>query len=584
MGFSLNQSDQSGEKKRTFVELFSSDDDDDGDEELDALLKSTGRTFTTTMKKKTKTPESAPSSSSFSEEVSKPPAQVKSSNSTLKPINVESLSTPDLVGSFSTTPMSTKSAPPVPVTVESSANSPFLIGSSSTKEPLLKHEPSCAKNPIQVESSSIKAQPGQSMGSRGAAGPSLTASPSAPWIDVKPDVLSTLTPLGYVTFPIQEIKGSSATMMTMGQFLTMGEMVVPHDGSIFLHDRETDAQVGSMDKRYAQHIVPLLRDRSATISLQCTIAQCMPGLKVLLRIQVSYKSVGLSPAPEAALQTTKVELQGKLQKFGWTQGVAPPIFRTLEVRRVAGAFGNGPPMPNLFATTSLTAAERPLHNNQDRVFNGETEHPDQLEETKNDQDPLKAPSNKVVLEDVLALVVDTSEVEAQVDVEKLDNIFEALQQEQLKDLPQVSMPKLLSSVKFYQYQEDGVRWMLKQEQQERIPPWFDQRSDGKWVCQITKVIQHKKPSLVRGSVLADDMVRHDCFGRRRYHLTLLSVPGSRQNYPNVGSDPLESSQGSTRLSLRSSKHEQRVQSKNNSYRRPTKRHSGVDHADQQICQ
>jgi SNF2-related domain/Ring finger domain len=517
MSFSSNLLAQSGEKKRTFVELLSSDDDDDVDEELDALLKPTGRTFTD-MKKKTKTPEGAPSSSSFSEEDSKPPAKVKSSNSISKPINVESLSSPDLVGSFSTTPMLTKSAQPVPVTVESSANSPFLVGSSSSKEPPLKHEPSCAKKSIQVESSSLKVQSGQSMGS-----PSLMASPVVPWSDVKPAALSTLTPLGYVTFPIQEIKVSSATMLTMGQTLTMGEMVVPHDGSIFLHARETNAQVGSMDKRYAQHIVPLLRDRSATISLQCTIAQCIPGLKVLVRIQVFFKSLGQIPATEAALQTTKVELQGKLQKFGWTEGVSPPNFRTPEVRRGAGAFGNGKPIPNLFATTSLTAAERLLHNNQERVFYDETDDPDQLEETKDDQDPLKASTRKVVLEDVLALVVDTSEMETQADVEKLDQMFEELHEGQLKDLPQVKMPKDFPV--FYKYQEDGVRWMLKQEQQDRIPPWYSQRADGRWVCQITKAIQQEKPSLVRGCVLADDMVRHDCFGRRRYHLTLLSVQG-----------------------------------------------------------
>jgi hypothetical protein len=518
MSFSSNQS---GEKKRTLLEVIeiSSDEDDDD------LLAHTGPIFT----KKTKTPDGAPSSSSassafFSEKDSKPPAIVKSSYTTPKPFPEVSSSSPDNVGSNSTTPLFVKSSKPVPVTVESSATSPFLIGSRSSPQdepPLSKVESSYAKTPMPMASvSSVKPEPVVSTVLRTAAGPeSSSSSPSPTPIassslpDVKPAALSTLTPLGYVTFPIQDIKGSTAatTMMTTGQRLTMSSQ--PQDGSIGLYDGSTKANVGSMDKRYTQHVVPLLGDRAETISMRCIVAQYIPGLTILMRIEVFYKAQGLGPPPAALLQTIQAELQTKLQKVGWTPGTAPPIHRnsTGVLRRdvVAGSVGGVMSIPHQTATT-MAAADNPLHNNQERVFDDDTEDQEHLEETEQGQDQLESSFGKVNFEDFLGPVAYASEKEVEIDVEKLDKVFDALQTQQLSDLPQVAMPKHLSSVKFYKYQEDGVRWLLKQEKQERIPPWFVERSSGnctKWVCQITGAIQLEKPGLVCGSVLADDMVR-----------------------------------------------------------------------------
>jgi hypothetical protein len=504
MSFSSNQSD---EKKRTFLEVIdiSSDEDDDD------LLAHTGPIFT----KKTKTPDGAPSSSASSAFSSdkdlKPPAKVESSYPTPKLFPEVSSSSPDYVGSNSTTPLLVKSSRAVPVTVESSTTSPFPIGSSSPSQdepPLLKVESSYAKKPMPAASlSSVKPEPVVSTALRNAAGSESTSSPSSTPIassslpDVKPAALSTLTPMGYVTFPMQDIKGSTATttMMTMGQRLTMSQ---PHEGSIGLYDGSTKANVGSIDKRYAQHIVPLLCDHAATISMRCTVAQCLPGLTILVRIEVFFKAPGLGPPPAALLQTIQAELQTKLQKVGWTSGTAPPIHRN--------SGGGVTPIPHQTATT-MAAADNPLHNNnQERVFDDDTEDQEQLEESEHGKDQLESSFGKVNFEDFLGPVAYASEKEVEIDVEKLDKVFDALQTQQLSDLPQVAMPKHLSSVKFYKYQEDGVRWLLKQEKQERIPPWFVERSSGnctKWVCQITGAIQLEKPGLVCGSVLADDMVR-----------------------------------------------------------------------------
>jgi hypothetical protein len=516
MSFSSNQSD---EKKRTFLEVIdiSSDEDDDD------LLAHTGPIFT----KKTKTPDGAPSSSASSAFSSdkdlKPPAKVESSYPTPKLFPEVSSSSPDYVGSNSTTPLLVKSSRAVPVTVESSTTSPFPIGSSSPSQdepPLLKVESSYAKKPMPAASlSSVKPEPVVSTALRNAAGSESTSSPSSTPIassslpDVKPAALSTLTPMGYVTFPMQDIKGSTATttMMTMGQRLTMSQ---PHEGSIGLYDGSTKANVGSIDKRYAQHIVPLLSDHAATISMQCTVAQCLPGLTILVRIEVYFKAPGLGPPPAALLQTSQAELQTKLQKVGWTPGTAPPIHRNfMGASHLGVAAGSSrgvtPTIPHHAATTSA-AVDNPLHNNQERVFDDDTEDQGQLEETEQGQDQYESSFGKVDFEDFLGPVAYASEKEVEIDVEKLDKVFDALQTQQLSDLPQVAMPKHLSSVKFYKYQEDGVRWLLKQEQQERIPPWFVDRSSGhctKWVCQITGAIQLEKPGLVRGSVLADDMVR-----------------------------------------------------------------------------
>lgn len=89
---------------------------------------------------------------------------------------------------------------------------------------------------------------------------------------------------------------------------------------------------------------------------------------------------------------------------------------------------------------------------------------------------------------------------------ELNKIFVDSMQEQMKNVPQIEMPVLLK-VKLYDYQKDGVRWLVHRENDtESVPPFWKQRKYGsqlKWYCSIVNQAQDMKPAPVRGSILAD---------------------------------------------------------------------------------
>jgi SNF2 family DNA or RNA helicase len=87
---------------------------------------------------------------------------------------------------------------------------------------------------------------------------------------------------------------------------------------------------------------------------------------------------------------------------------------------------------------------------------------------------------------------------------ELDKLFA---DSMLKDqVPDMKMPDALN-IELFPYQEDGVRWLVFQENNvDSVPPFWKQRQMGsklKWWCPITNVYQDEKPAPIRGSILAD---------------------------------------------------------------------------------
>ena len=93
----------------------------------------------------------------------------------------------------------------------------------------------------------------------------------------------------------------------------------------------------------------------------------------------------------------------------------------------------------------------------------------------------------------------------------MDRIFEEQAANQLKDLPAFKRPKRFKkSIKFYDHQQDGIRWLIQQERNPRPNPfcYTRQLKDGTVAAydQFTKRRLTAGPhSPVRGSILADEM-------------------------------------------------------------------------------
>jgi hypothetical protein len=91
--------------------------------------------------------------------------------------------------------------------------------------------------------------------------------------------------------------------------------------------------------------------------------------------------------------------------------------------------------------------------------------------------------------------------------EQLDEIFDQQSENRLEQLPNYSMPTQFQNLELFDYQKDGIRWLIHQERnQTAVPPFIKEIFQGgrkKWLCTITRAIFLKPPKPICGGVLAD---------------------------------------------------------------------------------
>jgi SNF2-related domain len=88
---------------------------------------------------------------------------------------------------------------------------------------------------------------------------------------------------------------------------------------------------------------------------------------------------------------------------------------------------------------------------------------------------------------------------------QLDEMFDQLHKDQMVDVPEYELSPLLNRIEFFDYQVDGIRWLMHQERHETMLPFFKRMPDRGWFCEITQCIMAKKPDAIAGRILADDM-------------------------------------------------------------------------------
>jgi uncharacterized membrane protein YgcG len=97
---------------------------------------------------------------------------------------------------------------------------------------------------------------------------------------------------------------------------------------------------------------------------------------------------------------------------------------------------------------------------------------------------------------------------------ELDAMFDQVHKDQMADVPEYPLSPYLKGVKLYDYQIDGIRWLMHQERSDKLPPFFKRMPNRGWFCEITQCILAEKPAAMKGCILADDMglgkVSMDC--------------------------------------------------------------------------
>jgi SWI/SNF-related matrix-associated actin-dependent regulator of chromatin subfamily A3 len=91
--------------------------------------------------------------------------------------------------------------------------------------------------------------------------------------------------------------------------------------------------------------------------------------------------------------------------------------------------------------------------------------------------------------------------------QQLDEMFEKLTGEQLKNLPKFAIPPTLTT-ELMEHQVLGLRWLYQRETSTTPPPFYRQvkeKGQTVWFSEITNSSQREPPTPVLGSILADTM-------------------------------------------------------------------------------
>jgi SNF2-related domain len=116
---------------------------------------------------------------------------------------------------------------------------------------------------------------------------------------------------------------------------------------------------------------------------------------------------------------------------------------------------------------------------------------------------------------------------------QLDLMFEECSAKRFENIPEYPMPLLLKKVNLFEYQKQGIRWLIHQERSGAVPnalPSHCRQKDdfSGYLCTITGSSMLQRPPPVRGGILADDMG----LGKTIQTLALiLCNPPEGQTYP-----------------------------------------------------
>jgi len=136
-------------------------------------------------------------------------------------------------------------------------------------------------------------------------------------------------------------------------------------------------------------------------------------------------------------------------------------------------------------------------------------------------------------DDVEGVQVDMEEPDWENQKGSLETMFDEHLASQTTELPEYPMPPQFAHINLFDYQIDGIRWLIHNEKRTSSPSWFTEEGPRLWRDKITGSTFSRRPPPVKGGILADDMGLGKTL--QAIGLILSNPPEGQMGYPYVAS-------------------------------------------------
>jgi hypothetical protein len=253
-------------------------------------------------------------------------------------------------------------------------------------------------------------------------------------------------------------------------------------------------QVGHIQKGMAAKLAPLL-DQMKNLTVEATVPS--QGTAASMPVTINLQTTSSRPLSNFELEPIYTAITGSLRNYFHRAKKSPKL-------------SDVTPSPTEMNRAPLQALTTGLANIASASA-GEDQKPKTHEASTSSPDRDRGPSMK-------ALTAGLTNKEAELEVEmtnvdwanaheELDQMFDQQTKNRLEQLPDYAMPPQLQNLELFDYQKDGIRWLIHQERNESaISPFVKeifQNGKKKWICTITRCIFTSPPKGICGGVLAD---------------------------------------------------------------------------------
>jgi hypothetical protein len=251
-------------------------------------------------------------------------------------------------------------------------------------------------------------------------------------------------------------------------------------------------KVGHIKKGQASVLAPLL-DQMTNITVEATIPSPANHSSVSVTVNLITKSH--RPLSNFELEPIYKTIKSRLSHH-FHKAKKTPIANLSRVTPSPPSDLSRAPLQAL--TTGLANIAKAMASGQDKAM------------ADNMDSPVRATSIQALtagLTNDSALEVEMTTANWEEASQQLDAMFDEQTKNRLAQLPNYDMPPQFQNLELYDYQKDGIRWLIHQERNDSaLPPFVKEIFElgrKRWRCTITRAIFLKPPKPICGGVLAD---------------------------------------------------------------------------------
>jgi hypothetical protein len=250
--------------------------------------------------------------------------------------------------------------------------------------------------------------------------------------------------------------------------------------------------VGHIKKGEAAKLAPLL-DQMGKMTVEATIPH--QGTSVSMPVTINLLTTSSRPLSNFELEPIYSTITDSLRHYFHKAKKSPKLSHVTP----SPTEMNRAPLQAL--TTGLANIASASSEDQKPRAHEDTSSPDR------DRGPSLKALTAGLTEKEAELEIQMTTVDWEGAHEELDQMFDQQTKNRLEQLPDYPMPPQLQNLELFDYQKDGIRWLIHQERNESaISPFIKEIFHlGKkaWICTITKCTFNSPPKGICGGVLAD---------------------------------------------------------------------------------